>query len=438
MFRQFFCALSVAIFSSPMILSADWTAFRGQDGNGRSPDTGLLKQWNENGPKLLWSIDFIGTGFSSVAIADGKIYISGNVEREGKPLSMVFCLDKEGNKIWEQDNGPAVQTAGSTYSRARGYPGTRGTPTISGDMVYDASALGEVTCYNAKTGEKIWSRNLTADYDAPLPTWCMGHAVVVEGDTIITPVGGTKTMAVALNKQTGEPVWEAPPVALPTFVNPERGNPPGSVAAAYTTPYLFEFDGLRIAAVMSEATLEGLDAKTGKHLFSIPFQNRTCTNCTMPVYHNGHLFLTTGYGFGAKLMKLTKKTDGTIATEEVWFEQRFDNHHGGVVLVGDYIYGTTFGGSWSSINFMTGEVGYSSRAAGKGSVHYADGLLYGLTEKEKTVLLIKPEPKEFVLISTFELPNDAEGNSWAHPVVLDGRLYLRHAQYLYCYDVKGE
>jgi len=438
MFRSIFGTFAILTFSASWLIAADWTAFRGRDGNGKSSDTGLLKQWNEEGPKLLWSIDCIGFGYSSVTVSGDKIYTSGNVERDGKLLTMIFCLDKDGKKIWENDNGPAVPTIADTFPRARGYPGTRGTPVISGDRVYDASGLGEVTCYNAETGEKIWSRNLTTEYDAPLPTWCLGHSVVIEGDTIITLVGGTKTIAVTLNKRTGETVWEAPPIALPTFVNPERNNPPGSVAAAYTTPYLFDFEGLRVVAVMSEATVEGLDAKTGKHLFTIPLHNNTCTNCTMPIYRDGHLFLTTGYGFGAKLIKLTKNADGTLTPTEVWSARRFDNHHGGVILVGDHVYGTTFSGSWAAVNFLTGEIGYTSRGAGKGSIHYADGLLFGLTENDRTVLLIKPEPKEFVLLSKFELPNDAEGKSWAHPVVVGGRLYLRHAQYLYCYDIKAK
>ena len=421
------------VTSSSGLLAADWEAFRGPDGNGKSPDTGLLKKWDEEGPQLLWSIDFIGLGWSGVALSGDRIYTSGTVG----DLSMVFCLDKEGNKIWEKDNGPAVQTAVRDYPRARGYPGTRGTPTVAGDRVYDASALGEITCYDAKTGEKIWRRNMVQDYEAPLPTWCMGHAVLVDGDNVITPVGGAKTIAVALHKRTGEPVWEAAPVDMPTFVNRERNNPPGNVATAYTTPYLFEFDGVRVVVVMSEATVEGLDPKTGKALFTIPWTNATNTHCTMPIYHDGHLFLTTGYAEGgAKLFKLSKNVDGTISPTEVWAESRFNNQHGGVVLVGDHVYGTNHGGSWCSINFMTGEVGYISRDAGKGSVHYADGLLYGLTENERTVLLIKPDPKEFLLLSKFELPNEAEGRSWAHPVVFGGRLYLRHAQYLYCYDVK--
>jgi outer membrane protein assembly factor BamB len=289
------------------------------------------------------------------------------------------------------------------------------------------SALGNVACFDAKTGKKVWQRNIAVDYGAPFPEWLYGNAPLVEGSNLICPLGGPKHIAVALDTKTGKTVWEAPPA-----------EDPAGTLAGYTTPYSFDFEGIRIVTVMSNATTEGLDAKTGKRLFSIPFRNRLVTNCTMPLYHNGYLFLTTGYDFGAKLCKLTKNPDGTITPAEVWFEQRFDNHHGGVVLVGDHIYGTTFNGSWGAINFMTGEVGYLSRSAGKGSAHYADGLIYGFTENDRKVLLIKPEPAKFVLLSQFELPNDAEGSSWAHPVVINGKLYLRHAQYLYCYDVKGE
>jgi len=434
MLRPILCSFLTTIFLSPLLWAADWSAFRGPDGNSKSPDTGLLKKWSDGGPKLLWQVDFIGTGWSGVSIANDRIYTCGNVGN----LAMVFCLDKDGKEIWRKDNGPAAHTISGTYPRSRTYPGTRGTPTVDGEAVYDVSPLGEVACFDAKTGEKIWRRNLVTDYDAPMPVWCFGHSVIVDGDNLISPAGGA-AVAIAMNKRTGETVWKAAPVTSPTFVNPERNNLPGSVAASYTTPYLFEFDGIRVVAVMSEATVEGLDPKTGKTLFSIPWSNSRNVHCTMPIYHDGHLFLSTGYEGGtAKLFKLAKKEDGTITTTEVWSEPRFNNHHGGVILVGDHIYGTSHNGSWCSINFMTGKIGYLSRSAGKGSVHFADDLLYGLTEDDKTVILVKPEPKQFVLLSSFELPNDAEGKSWAHPVVLDGRLYLRHAQYLYCYDVKAK
>ena len=424
MLRQLFCAFTIVIVSSSMLFSADWLAFRGADGSGKSPDTGLQKQWAPGGPKLLWTVNFIGDGWSGVSVSGDKIYISGNAG----PLAMVFCLDKDGKEIWRKDNGPAAHTG--THRGGQTYPGTRGTPTIDGApgeyRVYDVSALGEVACFDATTGDKIWNRNILNDYEAPMPMWLWGHSVIVDGDLLISPVGGARHSAVAMDKKTGRTVWGAPPAA-------------GGAPAGYTTPYIFEFEGTRVVAVMSNASVEGLDPATGKRLFSIPWTNSRSVHCTMPIYHNGHLFLSTGYDGGtAKLFRLAKNADGTMRATEVWSEPRFNNHHGGVVLVGDHVYGTNHNGAWCSINFMTGEVGYTSRAAGKGAVLYADGLLYGLTEDDKTVLLIRPEPKEFVLVSSFELPNDAPGKSWAHPVVLNGRMYLRHAQYLYCYDVNAE
>jgi outer membrane protein assembly factor BamB len=264
-----------------------------------------------------------------------------------------------------------------------------------------------------------------------MPMWSLGHSVVIDGDNVITPVGGQNCFAVALNKRTGEQVWKSAPAKVENARDAQTG---------YTTPYIFDFEGIRVVAVMSSATIEGLDPKTGKTLFTIQWRNQRGVNCTMPIYKDGCLYLSTGYGFGSKMFKLTKNTDGTIKTDEAWFQPALDNQHGGILLIGDYIYGSsnqTSGGAWGAINAATGAVGHMSRAPGsQGSVCYADGLIYGLTERGKTVILVKPDPKEYIELGRFELPNEAEGMSWAHPVVLDGRLYLRHGRYLYCYDVK--
>ena len=402
-----------AIATTLTAAEPSWSVFHGPRGDNKSPDVGLLKQWPEGGPKLLWTADFIGFGYSGVSVADGRIFTSGNVEVDGKPLSMVFCLDMNGKLIWKNDNGPA-------HVDRRRYPSTRATPTIDDDFVYDESALGEVACFNAKTGEKIWHRNIIKDYEADIPRWFPGESVVIDDDKLICCPGGPKAGAVALDKKTGKTVWEAAPTGHD---------------AGYATPYFFDFDGTRIVAIQTNKTVEGLDPSTGKTLFSFPWENFRTTNVTMPIYRDGHLFMTSGYDFGAKLFKLMKRPDGRIATEEIWYEKKFDNHHGGVILVGDHVYGTTHKGSWGAIHFDTGKIGYLVRSIGSGSVHYADGLIYGLSEDDKTVVLLKPEPEKYVEISRFELPNEAEGKSWAHPVVCGGRLYLRHAQYLYCYDV---
>ncbi len=416
--RIIFSAIIAIFLTTPLLFSADWPVFHGPKGDNVSPDTGLLKSWPEGGPKLLWTADFLGFGYSGVSISGDRIYTSGNVEKDGKPLSMVFCLDNNGKLIWENDNGPA-------HVDKRRFDGTRGTPTIDGEFVYDESALGEVACFDAKSGTKIWHRNILKDYGAEMPRWFLGESVVIDGDNLICTVGGPKACALALDKRTGKTVWESAPTV----------DPPGAMVG-YATPYFFEHDGIRIVAVMSNETVEGLDPKTGKTLFSIPWKNFRTTNVTQPIYRDGCLFLTSGYDFGAKLYKLSKNTDGTITPTEIRYEKKFDNHHHAVVMVGDYVYGTTHKGSWGSIHFKTGELGYLVRIAGCASVHLADGLIYALTEDEKTVILYKPEPKEFVELSRFELPHDAEKKSWAHPVVCNGKLYLRHAQYLYCYDVK--
>ncbi|MCL2028780.1 MAG: PQQ-binding-like beta-propeller repeat protein, partial [Bacteroidales bacterium] len=314
MSKHFILAIAIATFTSSVLLSADWTTFRGKDGNGKSPDTGLLEKWSEHGPELLWSIDTIGMGYSSISIAGDRIYANGNVG----DLSMVFCFDKNGKEIWKENNGPA-------HANARSYPGTRSTPTIDGDFVFDMSPLGEIACFDAKTGKKIWNRNILNDYDVPPIRWFFGHSVVVDGDNVISLLGG-KHSAVALDKRTGKPVWTAASV---------------NAASSYTTPYFFEFEGIRVVVVMSDSTVEGLDPKTGKTLFSTRWTNSRNVHCTMPIYHEGHLFMTTGYEGGAsKLFKLAKNADGTLKLDELWSEPRFNNHHGGVVLSGGHVYGT--------------------------------------------------------------------------------------------------
>jgi len=405
----------VVMISTATLFAADWTVFHGPNGDNKSPDTGLLQKWSPEGPKLLWTANFVGSGWSSVSIAGDRIYTSGNVGDK----SMVFCLDKDGNKVWEKDNGPA-------HTDAKTHAGTRSTPTVDGDFVYDASPLGEVTCYNAKDGEKIWNRNLLKDYDAPQPRWILGHSVVVDGDNLICMVGGAKVLVVALDKRTGKTVLEYAGAA-------------GGLPSGYVTPYFFEFDGTRVLAVMTNETIEGYDPKTAKRLFTIPWKNKMTINVTMPIYKDGGLFVSSGYGFGAKMFKLAKNADGTITATEAWYRPEFDNHHHGLILVGDYVYGTTSKGNWMAVNFQTGEIGFTARPVGEQtSVHYADGLIYCLSQDSRTVILWKPDPKEYIELGRFVLPNEVADKCWAHPVVLNGKLYLRHAQYLYCYDVKAQ
>ena len=410
-----FCSLGISV---TVYAQGNWPIFHGPNGDNKSTDTGLMQSWPKDGPTLLWTIDFLGHGYSGVSIADGRIYITGNDEEDGQPVAMVYCLDeKTGDLLWKSSNGPA-------WDDPRMYPSTRATVTIDGDYVYDQSVHCEVGCFHAKTGKKIWSRNLTKEYGAKTPYWGFAESVVIDGDRMLCAPGGEKASVIALDKKTGKTVWEAKPHE---FI-------PG-----YATLYFFVHDGKRIVATVTDNTVVGLDPEDGTILFTIPHVNSHVTNVTMPIYRDGHLFLSTGYGQGARLWKLAKNPAGQIEPEEIWHEKLFDNQHGGIILVGDTVYGTTHysgGGTWAAIDFWTGKLGYMQRGTPQGSVHYADGLIYGLSEKNRTVVLWKPDPEKYIELGRFQLPNDADGMSWAHPVVTGGRLYLRHAQYLYCYDVK--
>jgi outer membrane protein assembly factor BamB len=248
-----------------------------------------------------------------------------------------------------------------------------------------------------------------------------GHSITVDGDNLILLTAGPHTLVVALNKLTGETVWKS------ASAGSEHG---------YSTPYFFEFEGTRVVAVVSNSNFVGLAPETGRTLFSIPW--RGPQHCPMPIYRDGHLFLTTDQ-VGARGFRLSKNDDGTLTLTETWFEERFAGLHHGFILIDDHVYGTTRNGEWGAINFLTGEISYLVRPVGeRGSIHYADGLLYVLAENSTTVILWKPCPEEFIEVSRFELPNDARGPAWALPVVIGGKLYLRHAQYLYCYDVRAE
>jgi outer membrane protein assembly factor BamB len=410
-----FCSLGISIAA---YAQGNWPVFHGPNGDNKSTDTGLLQAWPKEGPKLLWSIDFLGFGYSGVSIADGCIYVTGNDMEEEESVAMVYCLDeKTGKLLWKSSNGPA-------WDNPRQYPSTRATVTIDGDFVYDQSPHGHIGCFNAKTGKKIWSRDIAKEYETSMPMWGLAESVVIDGNNLICSPGGKKASVIALDKKTGKTIWEA---------KPHDDSP------SYSTPYFFDFDGQQIIAIITDKTSMGNEKKKGTILFTFPHVNNRTTNVTMPIYRDSHLFMSTGYGEGARLWKLTKNSTGQITPEEIWYEKGFDNQHGGIILVGDTVYGTTHntgGGVWTAVDFQTGKIKYAEKSIGAGSVHFADGLIYGLSEKNRTVILLKPDPEKYVELGRFQLPHDADGMSWAHPVVAGGRLYLRHAQYLYCYDVK--
>jgi hypothetical protein len=371
-----------------------------------------LKKWPEEGPKLLWTTEGIGHGFASVTIAAGRIYTAGDV---GK-FNVITTTDMDGRVLWRFPNGSSW--------RGSGPRGARGTPSIDGNRLYHENAHGDVVCLDAKTGGKTWGLNIAKEFGGRRGGYSYAGSLVIDGQRVICCPGGATAM-VALDKKTGETVWKSPSAG-------ER--------AGYATPILAEYQTLRMILTMSQKSLIGVNADTGDLLWRFEhYTPRYVANCVTPIYHDGHVFISGGYGKGSVLLKIN--VDGKkAAVEPVWRTKDLDNRHGGVILLDGFLYGAshwTTKGRWVCLEWRTGRLIYAERGVGEGTLTCAGGMLYTLSERRKAGL-VRAAPTGHEVISEFEIPRGGKGPSWAHPVVCGGRLYIRHGDRLYAYDVRAE
>ena len=395
--------------AAPADEASNWPRFHGPEGDNISTDTGLLKEWPEQGPRLGFVAKGIGHGFAGVTIAGGLIYTCGNID--GK--TVITALDLEGNTLWQVENGAAW---------TEDHKGARGTPTINGERLYHESPIGEVICLEAKTGERVWSLNILDEFGGKNIQWALAESLLIDGDRVICCPGGPNAAVVALDKTTGKTVWKSASAA-------------GDLAG-YCSPTLAEYGGLRMIFVMTAEAVIGVNADTGDLLFRFPHKTRYDVNVLKPIFHDGRLFISSGYDSGSEMLKVG--VDGQKALAEgVWRNKDLDNHHGGVLLLDGYLYGSSSGGTWVCLDWKTGKTIYQARGVGKGSLTCAEGMLYTLSEKSK-MGLVEATPSGHEVISEFSIPEGGEGPSWAHPVVCGGRLYIRHGDFLYAYDVVAE
>lgn len=389
-----------------------WPRFHGPKGDNISTETALLNPWPEQGPKLLWTAKPIGKGFAGVTIADGRIYTAGDV---GDDL-VIFALNMDGQIQWQAKNGAAWTKGGPA--------GARGTPTVDGDRLYHENAHDEVVCLDARTGRKIWGVNLATQFQGRKDAFGRGESLLIDGDRVICCPGGATAM-VALDKKTGQTIWKSPSAGEP---------------AGYASPILAEYRGLRMILTMASKSLIGVNAATGELLWRFEhYTPRYIANCVNPIYHDGRIFLSGGYGLGSVLLKIDVK-DGKSVVEPVWRSKDLDNRHGGVILLDGSVYGASHmnnNAKWICLDWKTGRKMYAEKGIGEGSLTCAGGMLYTMSERRK-VALVKPTPTGYQLVSQFQIPEGGQGLSWAHPVVCGGRLYIRHADQLYAYDVRAK
>ena len=384
--------------------TADWPGWLGPNRDGKSPDTGLLKEWPEGGPPLLWQASGIGSGFSTVAVVGGTVYTTGVV---GKSL-MIFAFDMNGETIWKVEHGPAHD---------RSYAGSRSTPMIDDGNLYLVSGRGLVGCYDAKTGEGKWSRQFSELGGSP-PEWGYAESVLIDNDLAIVTPGGDKCI-VALDKMTGRPVW-----ASSGF----------SAGAQYGSCQSVNFQGTSMIVTGTAEGIVAVDAANGRMLWANPFSAHNTANCPTPAYADGYVFWANGYGKGGICLKLDVRGK-TVTASEAWTTGDMVCHHGGYVIHEGYIYGN-HNSTWVCLDLRTGEKRWQERAIGKGSVCFADGMLYLFSEDGGRAALATCSPEGLELRGTVTVAGSEK--SWAHPVVIGGRLYLRYDDNLYCFNVAAK
>ena len=386
-----------------------WPQWRGPRRDGVSDAKGLLQEWPEGGPPLLWKTSGLGRGWSSPIVTGGAIYITGDVGDELR----VFAFDLDGKPKWQSENGRAWKGQ---------HPGARACCAASEGRIYHMNAHGRLACLDAGTGREVWAANVLERFEGKNLTWAISECVLVDGANVLVTPGGKKAFMAALDSKTGATAWASEPMPDPET---ER--------TGYGSPLLFRRGGRRLLAAGSLRSLVCVDADAGKVLWTFPKRTKYEAACATPLYWQGCLFYSLPSKSGSVMLRLA--TDGGVQPEKVW-ECRMDNLSGGVVACDGYLYGSGEDNrGWYCLDARTGEEKYCAKDLAQSAVLWADGRLYCLGERGEMVL-VKPGPDALHVVGRFRLTDGAEPDAWAHPVVLDGRLYLRYHDDLYCYDVR--
>jgi len=396
---------AVVVFSLTEVAaqSADWPQWRGPNRDGISKDTGLLKQWPENGPPLIWKITGAGNGYSSLAIAGGRLFTMG--VRGGREYVLAFDV-ATGKEIWATPNG-------SVFKNDQG-DGPRGTPTVDGNRLFALGGNGDLSCIETEAGRVVWTLNILQKFGGSNPRWGISESPLVIGEKVLVNAGGPNASLVALNKKDGSVIWKTQ-----------------SDSAGYSSAMPVQVGGTTQIVFFTDLRAVGVDLKDGKFLWSYPRASNKTANVATPVVRGNRVFLSSDYGTGAGLVEI--KDDGSA--QEVYFTKQMRNHHSSSILIGDYLYGFS-SGILTAMRFDTGAVAWRDRSVGKGSLAYADGQLYALSENG-VVGLIDATPTGYVERGRFRIPQDSLP-TWTHPVVTGGRLYLRDQNTIYAFDVRAK
>jgi outer membrane protein assembly factor BamB len=420
MFRTSLIAFSLALLatlgrvtSAAEVKADDWPQWRGVHRDDISPDKGLVKEWPKDGPPLAWKATGIGQGFSSVAVVGDKVFTMGDVDKD----SFVFALSRDkGEKVWSAKVGKS----GGNYA------GPRCTPTVDADRVYALGQFGDLVCLKATDGSEAWRKSFPKDFGGQSGGWNYTESLLIDGDKLVCTPGG-KNAIVALNKANAEVIWKS------DFED----------TAGYSSIVVATVGGVRQYVQLLSGGVVGVDAKTGKLLWKYDKLGHNTANIPTPVILGDQVFATAGYGKGGALLTLSE-ADGKVTSKEDYFSGKLTNKHGGAVHIGDYIYldRDDSGNPWC-VEWKTGKIkenwlkdARDKQGHGSASLTFADGNLY-IRYDNGYVALVPADPDGYKEKGIFKIPN-SDSNSWSHPVVIGGRLYLREKDTLWVYDVKAK
>ena len=391
--------------------AADWPGWRGPHRDGICAETGLLKRWPREGPKLLWKATGLGEGFSGPAIVGNLLYTMGN--RSGEEWVMALDLRNRGKLVWATPIGIVRHKGG-------GYPGPRSTPTIDAGRLYTLGCAGDLVCLDAKDGHAIWKRDLARDFGGRAPQWGYAESVLIDGHWLVCTPGGRRATIVALRKSDGRPVWTSP-------VGDDAQYSSILKVSIGRVPQYVNFTKRGVISVR---------ASDGKFLWRWNRPANGTANVTTPVWYGQTIFAASAYGTGGGAVWPRVTADG-FQPQELYFTRDMKNHHGGLVLFEGCLYGANDPDRLVCLDYKTGRVKWSDPRPGKCSVLFADNMLF-CRDENGPVSLVEATPEEFRLRGRFEQPDRSRRKAWPHPVIAGGRLFLRDQDVLLCYDVRPD
>ncbi len=381
--------------------NSEW---RGPERTGFYPETGLLTEWPENGPELLWKFDGLGSGYTTAAVTSKKVYTTGTIDS----TAYIFALDLEGNLLWKKSFGKSWR---------KPYPGVRTTPVIRDGLGYLISDYGKMVCFSTENGDIVWEKDWIKEYNAVTPYFGFCENLLIDNDIVYCTPGDTiENNILALDRFSGEVIWKSKGV---------------NEISAYASPTLINHNGRKLFITITEKSIVALIPETGELVWSHDLKYLHGIHSNIPIYDNGYIFAMNGWGSGSVMMKIS---DDGNSVEDVWRSDLFDLEHGDVLKIGDNIYGSSWDKKvFSVVDWKTGAVKDSSLLIEPASIISAEGLIYTYTYAGD-VHLVKPTENSFEIISTFKAPGKRKDHI-AHPVIKDKKLYIRYSNSLLVYDI---